>query len=137
MRYLAIFAILLFAIPALATDWHKADSGQYAWDQPAQLADGTPLPTVTGWVYEVYTRDHPTGVIETVGTVTAENGTVTIPAGSKIWVGVAAAYVDADGVQSDFSTVAWSDEPLDCLDQTTFGFHNLKSSDKPTGLRKQ
>ncbi|NIP33206.1 hypothetical protein GWO25_04960 [Candidatus Saccharibacteria bacterium] len=68
--------------------------------------------------------------------VDSEGATITINEGDKVFVGVSAAYTDPDGVQSDFSEIAWSDNAVDCQGGAIFGFHNLKRPDKPKNLRK-
>ncbi|NIP32400.1 MAG: hypothetical protein GWN00_00855 [Aliifodinibius sp.] len=130
-----VMCILFGAIGACGADWYKADRASFAWEAPVTYYDGTPLPSGLTFVYEVYTKTHPGGVELAHGTVTTESATVVINEGEKVYVGASAAYIDADGVQSDFSETAWSDNPADCLD-VVFGFHNLKRPGKPRNKRR-
>ena len=141
MRKLTLITILIFALcaisgSALATDWVKADSKVVAFDAPTTLYDGSPLPVdIQGITFTIYSKD-PGGQNITVElTTNAETATITIAEGGKKYIGVPAMYVDVDGILSPESTIAWSDNPIDCQDGVTFGIHNLKRPDKSKNLR--
>ena len=136
MRLFIIVLVLLFSSYADATDWHKADQKTIAWDQPVALYDGAALPIgIQGWNYTVYTKNPGNGEITAVGTINAEQTTITVSEGQKVYIGVSAAYIDIDGIESDYSEIAWSDNPIDCLNGVTFGVHNLKRPDKSKNMR--
>jgi hypothetical protein len=141
MRKLTLITILIFALcaisgNALAVDWVKADSKIVAFDAPTTFYDGTPLPAdIQGLIFSIYTKD-PNGQNIVMEFVTnAETATITILEGGKKHIGVSAMYIDVDGIASPESTIAWSDNPIDCQDGITFGIHNLKRPDKTKNLR--
>lgn len=137
VKYIAVIFFLLFPVSSFATDWVKADSAIVMWDPPATFYDGTPIPAdIQGWVFTVYTKDLGNGVINVAGMFGSAEAIVVLEEGDKKYVGVSAAYIDVDGIQSGESAIAWSDNPIDCQDGVTFGIHNLKRPEKPGRLRK-
>ena len=102
---------------------------------PTTYHDGTELPAdLQGWVFTIYTKDPGGANITNVGLIDRSSATITLSEGQKVYVGISASYIDVDGIQSDESEIAWSDNPVDCLNGVVFGIHNLKSPNKPFNL---
>lgn len=135
-RALIVILILFVTGTVFAENWHKADSKQVGWDAPTILHDGTPLPAgIQGWIFTLYSKDVSGANVVVELQTGAAPVTVTIIEGGKKYIGASAAYVDVDGITSDDSEIAWSDNPVDCENGVTFGIHNLKRPDKPQNMR--
>ena len=136
---LVLLATLLVFSNSYAVNWHKADSAVIGWDAVTTYYDGTPLPGDTqGINYYIYTKDvngnNPRLEANVLNITTA---TITLAEGEKKYVGISASVIDVDGIVSDDSVIAWSDDPIYCLDGIVFGVHNLKRSSPPKNLHKK
>ena len=122
-----------------AVNWHKADSIVIGWDAPTTYYEGTPLPDdIQGVNYYIYTKDVSGNNLRLEGNVlNITTITITLAEGEKKYVGVSASIIDVDGIVSDDSDIAWSDDPIYCLDGVVFGIHNLKRPGHPKDLHKK
>ncbi|NIT57294.1 MAG: hypothetical protein GWN00_13985, partial [Aliifodinibius sp.] len=97
-KLLAILLICLIPTFAGAVDWHKADSIVFAWDAPTTYEDGTAIPDGLVISYDVYTKNVDGSNITMMLTTNDLQSTVVLLKGDKKFVGVAAHYVDPDGI---------------------------------------
>jgi hypothetical protein len=136
---LILLASLSISSNSYAVDWHKADSAIVGWDAVTTYYDDTPFPADRqGVAYYVYTKDVNGSNVRAEGnTFDVIQFAVTLAEGEKKYVGISAVMIDVDGIASDESTVAWSNEPIYCLNGVVFGVHNLKRPKNPKDLNKQ
>lgn len=141
IKKLFLLAALIFSFISIsqtqAIEWHKADQISFAWDAPANYADATPIPDGDcNFTYDIYSKDVNGSNIVMLKTVDTEQATIVLEPGDKKYLGVAAYCTDPDGIKTGPSETAWSDVTNDCLNQTSFGVHNLKAPGKPGNLKK-
>jgi hypothetical protein len=130
--------VLLFAIAVYAAvdTWHSVDSTTIEWDASA-LSDGSPVPAGDVVNYFVYTKN-PDGTNEKlIGNTDLLSYVVAVPADSKLYVGVSAQRVMADGTVLEETEINWSDVAEGNQDSITFGLSNILNILAPGGLRPQ
>jgi hypothetical protein len=138
---LALTLCLLLVIPVIvgATDWYKANTVTVGWDPSTTWVDDTPIIFLEGEYlqYTVYTKSPGDTTATAVGATVDLKHVITINPGDKKYIGIAVSFVSIDGLISDESIIAWSDDPIMCLNGNTFGVHNLKRPKNSDNLNKQ
>jgi len=134
---------LLFASSASAEIWHVADSAIVSWTK-SNTVSGEPLESGEAIKYYVYLKKPDGSNIHVIGTYQPEDQqaadvsyTVVLDARGKHHVGVSAVVVWLDD-NSEYgeNEVAWSDNPVDCLNGETFGLVRIHVPTKPKDLKK-
>lgn len=124
---------------AISTDWFKADTVVVGWDPSTTWADDTPIEFLENEYlqYTVYTKSPGATTATAVGATTELTHAIVINPGDKKYVGISTSFVSIDGLISDESDIAWSDNPIACLNGNTFGIHNLKRPKSSDNLHKK
>ena len=117
--------LLLFAGWVNALTWHKANTSVVLWDAPTTMSESVPIPSDWTLKYYIYTKDKDGGNVTALGETTETEFAVILAATDKKYVGVSVVGIDPDGLSTDESPIAWSDDPASCKDGQDFGVYYL------------
>jgi hypothetical protein len=120
---LVLVLMFVFSVNALAIDWVTANEKTVGWSAPT-LENGGPVPEDNVIQYKVFVANAVTDPDKTnpveVGTTESLEYTLTLNVEGKYLPGVQAIRI-IDGEEVSNSIIAWSDNPVVCKDEKTFG----------------
>lgn len=119
-----IFLMIFVSSNALALDWHTANQKTVAWDPVMTMDNGKPIPEGNIVKYQTYVvdaiADHDKQNPIDAGIVDINEKIFTLSNEGKYYIGVQALrYVDDELVGQ--SIIVWSDNPVVCKNEQTFG----------------
>jgi hypothetical protein len=133
-----VMAALSFPGVAAGETWYNTNQATIAWDAVTKLADDENIPAEDVIQYRVFIEDavlsQPVEV--TTAPITATSFVTTFTAEGSYYVGVKAERV-VDGTVVGDSSVAWSNDPANCVNGEAFGIRQYLAPRAVTGLKKQ
>jgi hypothetical protein len=120
---LIIILMLVFSVNTFAIDWVTANEKTIGWDA-STLSNGDPVPEDNIIQYKIFlanavTDPYKTNPVE-IGTTELLEYTLTLNVEGKYLPGVQAIRI-IDGEEVSTSIIGWSDDPVICKDEKTFG----------------
>jgi hypothetical protein len=120
---LVLVLMFVFSVNAFAIDWIMANEKTVGWSA-STLENGGPVPEDNVIQYKVFVANAVTDPDKTnpveVGTTESLEYTLTLNVEGKYLPGVQAIRI-IDGEEVSNSIIAWSDNPVVCKDEKTFG----------------